>query len=155
MKIAKITVLVFACLLVGSLTLGAAWTSKRLTNNTGSSCFPAIAASGLNVYVVWYDDTFGGNYDIYFRISTDKGATWQTQKRLTNNTGSSYDPKIAVSGSNVYVVWHDDTPGNSEIYFRRSTDYGATWQTQKRLTNNSGHSCSPKISVSSSNVYVV
>ena len=39
------------------------------------------------------------------------GITWSTKKRLTNNEGGSGSPAIAVDGSNVYVVWCDDTPG--------------------------------------------
>lgn len=45
------------------------------------------------------------------------GDAW-TSKRLTNNTGYSYDPSIAVDGANIYVVWWDYTPGNPEIYFK-------------------------------------
>ncbi len=68
------------------------------------------------------------------------GDTWTTNKRLTNNAGASFYPAIAVDGSNIYVVWEDDTPGNPEIYFKKSDDGGATWTTNKRLTNNAGDS---------------
>ena len=33
-------------------------------------------------------------------------------------------PSIAVSGNNVYVVWKDNTPGNDEVFCRRSPDGG-------------------------------
>jgi len=155
MKLVQRSMLVIVCLLSAAITLEAAWTQKRITNNTGESCIPTVAANGSNVCVVWQDSTFGGNDDIYFRMSTDKGATWQPQKRLTNNTGPSLSPMIVISGANIYVVWYDHTPGNPEIYFRRSTDYGATWQTAKRLTDNTGSSFDPKIAVSGANVYVV
>jgi len=155
MKIMQKSMLVVFCLLSGTMTLGAAWTQKRLTNNTGSSDLPHIAADGSNVYVVWDDDTFGGNFDIYLRKSSDNGATWQPATRLSNNVGGSSHPTIAVNGSNVYVVWHDNTTGMCQIYFRKSTDSGATWQTAKRLTNTAGGSYYPTIAVNGSNVYVV
>ena len=48
------------------------------------------------------------------------GETW-IEKRLTNNSGSSVYPTVAASGSNIYVVWQDLTPGNNEIYLTKST----------------------------------
>jgi len=134
---------------------GDTWTTnKRLTNNAGYSQYPAIAVDGSNIYVVWTDST-PGNYEIYFKRSVDGGDTWTTNKRLTNNAGGSVYPAIAVDGSNIYVVWQDTTPGNSEIYFKKSVDGGTTWATNKRLTNNSGGSVYSAIAVDGPNIYVV
>jgi len=134
---------------------GATWsTNKRLTNSARGSDYPAIAVGGSNIYVVWEDDT-PWNEEIYFKTSADGGATWTANKRLTNNAGYSTNPVIAVDGSNIYVVWEDDTPGNWEIYFKMSDDGGVTWSTNKRLTNNAGYSNNPAIAVYGSNIYVV
>jgi len=137
-----------------SLDNGSTWQSAlQLTDNTGQSENPAIAASGANVYVAW-EGIISGNEEIYFRMSADSGSTWNSSKRMTNNTGFSRVPSIAASGANVGAVWFDSTPGNAEIYFRRSADNGSTWQTSKRLTNNSGSSCRPAIAAGGSNIYV-
>ena len=141
-------------LLSVAMPLGAAWTTKRLTHNSGWSWFPNIAANASNVYAIWEDSTLG-NFEIYFNRSTDKGATWQPIKRLTNTTGTSIYSAIAVGGSNVYVVWRDDTLENNEIYFRKSADNGETWQTAKRLTSNTGGSIQPAVAADGANVYVV
>jgi len=151
----KKNVVAVVLLVIFSLALGAAdWTIKRLTNNSGFSEWANIAITGSNVYVVWGDRT-PGNFEIYFKKSTDGGATWPITKRLTNNTGFSYRPAVAVSGSNVYVVWDDNTPVNTEIYFRRSADGGVTWEKQVRLTSNDGASWRPAVAASGANVYVV
>ena len=137
-----------------SIDNGATWqTAQRFTNTAGASSAANVAVNNANVYVTWYDDT-PGNREIYFRRSTDNGATWQTAKRFTNNAGASKYSSIAVNGANVYVTWQDDTPGNLEIYFRKSADGGATWQNAKRLTNTSGSSCYPAISANAANIYV-
>ena len=60
-----------------------------------------------------HDNSYGNN-EIVLKTSTDGGAAWSTQ-RLTNNTGSSSNPSISVSGNNLYVVWQDDSYGNNEI----------------------------------------
>src|SRR4030043_1661045 len=146
---------VISLLLFSVLAYGDSWTgNKRLTNNAGSSSYPAIAVDGSNIYVVWEDNT-PGNLEIYFKKSDEGGATWTTNKRLTNNAGYSYVPAIAVDGSNICVVWEDYTPGNYEIYFKKSDDGGATWATKKRLTNNAGDSQYPAIAADGSNIYVV
>jgi len=78
-----------------------------------------------------------------------------TTRRITNDSGYSEDPAVAVNGATVYVVWHDQTPGNAEIYFRKSIDNGDTWQAAKRLTYNSTDSQRPRIAVLGEYVYVV
>jgi hypothetical protein len=135
---------------------GITWTADmRLTNNAGGSYSPAIAVNGSNIYVVWYDDT-PGNYEIYFKRSGNGGASWGDNKRLrAANLGDAYSPAIAVDGLNIYVVWHDYTPGDSEIYFRKSDTGGGNWITKKSITNNAGGSYSPAIAVDSSDIYVV
>jgi Tol biopolymer transport system component len=133
---------------------GGTWsTSKRLTNNAGNSEDPAIAAAGSNLYVVWSDDT-QGNHEIFFKRSNDGGATWAATRRVTNNAGRSELPAIAVDGFNISVAWMDDTPGNREIYFKRSIDGGVVWAASKRLTNNTGESFAPAIAVDGANIYV-
>jgi len=52
-------------------------------------------------------------------------------------SGDSGLPVIAAdSGGSLNVVWVDNTPGNSEIFFKKSTDGGAAWTAGKRLTWN-------------------
>jgi len=49
-------------------------------------------------------------------------ADWTSAKRLTWTSGHSLDPAIAIDSSgNLHIVWHDDTPGNYEIYYKKGT----------------------------------
>jgi len=126
----------------------------RLTNNTAWSFSPTIAVSCLLVHVVW-EDNRDGNFEIYYKNSTDGGITWGTDTRLTNNTAWSRFPTIAVSDSFVHVVWIDERDGNDEIYYKKSTNGGINWGADTRLTNNTAWSFSPTIAVSGSLVHVV
>jgi hypothetical protein len=125
-----------------STNSGADWSVlKRLTWTSGISSSPAIAAdSGGAIHVVWFDDT-PGLEKIYYRRSPDGGASWDTVKRLAWTSGESSYPAIAVdSGDAIHVAWHDDAPGNQEIYYKKSTDGGTTWSSALRLSWLSGYS---------------
>ena len=84
-----------------------------------------MAASGDNVYVVWFDNT-PGNPEILYKRSIDGGGDFGAAINLSNNVASSLDPAAGASGNNVYVVWYDNTPGNFEILYKRSTDGGVS-----------------------------
>jgi len=44
-------------------------------------------------------------------------------KRLTYTSGFSGSPAIAVQSANkLHVVWEDNTTGNFELYYKKSTD---------------------------------
>jgi hypothetical protein len=136
---------------------GVTWNADmRLTNDPANSWNPTVAVSGLDVHVTWYDDRNGsGNWEIYYKRSTDGGLNWGTETRLTNNSHVSRYPCIAVSGSVVHLVWHDDRDGNFEIYYKRSTDGGLNWGADTRLTNALDISMYPNIAVSGSVVHLV
>jgi len=137
-----------------STDCGATWQAvQRLTTAIYESAMPAIAVSGTVIYVVWCEFPMG-NGEIYFKKSASGGATWQAARRLTNNVSDSRDPAVAVVGGNVYVVWDDPVSGNCEIYFRRSTDGGATWGASKRFTYTPGVSMTAVVAASGDNVFV-
>ena len=127
--------------------------TTNLSNNIGHSELPQLMSYGNNVYVVWIDDT-SGKRNIYFKRSTDNGCTFGPTIELGNQNGGSIDPKMAVSGNNVYVLW-EHTPGNNGgIFFTRSTDNGGTFSSIKNLGNNTGLNGFPQIAVSGNNVFV-
>ena len=139
-----------------STDAGISWgADTRLTNNTAISMYPSIAVSGSILHVVWQDDRDGvNNTEIYYKRSSDSGMNWGADKRLTNNTGNSNNPSVAVSDSVVHIVWYDHRDGGNEIYYKRSIDGGVSWGIDTRLTfNNSGSETS--IAVSDSEVHVV
>jgi hypothetical protein len=74
---------------------------------------------------------------------------------LSNNTGFSSNPQITAFGSNVYVVWRDNSSGNNDIYFSASADNGTSFNSIENLSNNVGRSDNPQIAAVGDSVYVV
>ncbi len=153
--------IVAAALLIAAATLTAqGWgPDVRLTNDPAKSYTSyneawCIAASGNNIHAVWYDNR-DGNWEICYKRSTDNGATWGSDTRLTNEASADSLPSVAVSGNTIHVVWHSNRDGNPEIYYKRSTDNGTTWGADTRLSNASGNSRYPSVAVSGDNIHVV
>jgi len=115
----------------------------------------SVSVSGQVVHVVWNRDMYFNNTEIFYRRSTDGGVNWEAETRLTNDPGSSQLPSIAVFGLNVHVAWYDSRDGNSEIYYKRSTDGGVSWDIDTRLTDALSSSLLPSVAVSGSNVHIV
>jgi hypothetical protein len=157
MKRMGIRILVLGLVLFGQVAQ-ASWTpAKRLTWTEGSSVDVDIAAdTNGHLHLVWADST-PGNLEVYYKKSTDGGATWTTSRRLTWTTGISRSPAIAAdSFGGLHLVWYDNTPGNAEVYYKKSADWGATWATSQRLTWTPGNSLHPDIARDSlNNLYVV
>ena len=56
--------------------------------------------------------------DIFFALSTDGGQNFRAPENISNTAEFSSQPKIAVSGNNVYVTWNERTsPVDFEIFF--------------------------------------
>ncbi|UCG70651.1 MAG: exo-alpha-sialidase [Thermoplasmata archaeon] len=124
---------------------GVSWTDPAVKVNadtsTTSQFDPTIAVDTTGtIYVAWEDEnetTF--DYDIYFAKSTDDGATWTdpSVKVYADSTSKEQaDPSIAVDSSQtIYIAWEDLRNDNSDIFFAKSTDGGATWTDSNERVN--------------------
>jgi len=137
---------------------GTTWTTAKMISLTPHFSFLGNIAAGPSdsLFVVFRDDSPGLG-DIYCTKSTDGGATWATSQRIAQTSGWSNYPLIAVDPSgNLHAVWRDDTPGNQEIYYTKSSNAGASWTPAVRITWTSGASDLPSIAADpSGNLQVV
>jgi hypothetical protein len=100
---------------------------------------PDIAVVGDTIYAVWRDTRDNDPYDIsgaiYFAKSTDGGATWSQNGRVTDPSYDDWanDPAIAVQpDGTIWIVWYQlyRTGSNkvNDIRLARSTDGGQTFE---------------------------
>ncbi len=96
-----------------------------------------LAVAGNNIYVVWWENKTG-NWEIFFRASSDNGMTFGNEMNLSNDTTRSDDGNIAALGNNVYVTWWDTSnqTGLRIPVFIASNDNGATFGERVRLSEN-------------------
>lgn len=124
-----------------------------------------LAADGQNVYLLYLKITSqvlvaGRTFpsgDIYFRASTDNGATWGHEVQLSTG-GKVFRFSIGASGGKLHVVWMDQRVGDVwNVYYNRSLDNGVTWKGEVKLvggTNGIGAG-RPDVAVAGDNVHVV
>lgn len=96
-----------------------------------------LAISDNNVYVLWWENKTG-NWDIFFRASSDNGKTFGDEINLSNDSTRSDDANIAALGNNVYATWWNtnNQTGLREPVFIASDDNGATFGESIRLSGN-------------------
>jgi uncharacterized repeat protein (TIGR01451 family) len=127
---------------------------------------PGVAPDGT-VYVVYGRHIYYGPVSgaIEFVKSTDGGASFTAPSVIANITSIPFTfpnstfrttasfPAFAVSpvDGSLYVAWSDYRHGDADIYFTRSTDDGANWDTPLRLNddplNNGVDQFQPQVSV--------
>jgi len=118
-------------------------------------------------------ETRNYNWELYYKQSSDGGATWSDSLRLTDDRiGDSRFPTAATAGQIIHMVWFDDRDDakykhvgyppiapepdhNFEVYYKQSADNGKSWSPDVRLTTAEGVAVSPSIAVSGTLVYVV
>lgn len=126
----------------------------RLTNTSYNSLNVSVAIDGFNVYALWSED-LDGNFETFFKRSSDGGDTWEEDTRLTFTPGVTSGTSIAVSGSLLHVVYYDNSDGWWEVYYKQSTDGGSTWEPEVRLTFDPSLSANTSVCCSGSLVHVV
>ena len=133
----------------------------NLSNTEGSPILNrdgSLAVSGESIFVVWYDESAKDNY-IFFTRSTDEGETFSTPINLSQRNDISKFAQVVANVKNVYVIWHDYSKGNGDIFLRESNDYGATFGSIKNLSDDEEESnlfiLGPQTAVSEDKVYTV
>jgi hypothetical protein len=117
------------------------------SDNTMEGAVPAVGLNG-EVYVAW-----AGPNGLYFDRSFDAGATWGTDKVISDFPGGWDFPVGGLYRANglpitladisptsphrgtVYVNWADHRNGDADVFIMKSTDRGSTWSAPIRVND--------------------
>jgi len=78
----------------------------------------------------------------------------QFDPNLSNSDGASTDPRIAVSGSSVFVVWREQTSTVDHICFTKSLTNGRNFEEMKELSRANVSAYSPRVVARGNTVFV-
>jgi cysteine-rich repeat protein len=146
---------------------GHTWTAVHAVNtnadaDSGGDSNPRIATDRTgNWMAVWSSTedlggTIGSDYDVFFALSADNGATWSPLDAVNNDAGADanqdYEPAILFDGSGWLVVWRREEEPVYNVFSARSEDDGATWTTPARVNTDSGNyeNMSPQVATDGS-----
>ncbi|MDQ4069706.1 MAG: glycoside hydrolase [Actinomycetota bacterium] len=140
---------------------GRTWTAKAINEGANTVNPPGVAIDRRTgaLYVV-YQGIVGPTSKPYFLASTDGGATWTTPLAMVDDgppsEANQYYPGVSVApNGRIDVAWHDfrndhfsrtrAVPNElvpnperwSDVYYSWSTDGGATWSENVRVTDRS------------------
>lgn len=130
----------------------------NLSNNSGFSEHPQIAAYDEKVHVAWIDNSLG-NKEILLATSIDNGTTFSEAINLSNTINTnSRNLELSAFENNVYAVWLDeDEQGNGIILLTASNDGGETFGNPiiiaRNVTTNNDFTF-PKVAAYGDNVYI-
>jgi putative cell wall-binding protein len=142
------------CIVVAKSTdQGQTWTHTStgvpLSGSTGQprlAIDPSVGPTG-KLYVVYYQPGAGGDPDdIFLQSSSNAATTWSGAVRVNDDPPGAVQafPQVSVGpAGQVNVIWFDRRnayPGGSpprvgDIYFAQSTDGGATFGANRRVTD--------------------
>ncbi len=110
-----------------STDAGNSWRAQTTIISPANSCLgTAIGCWGNNLYLVLHSPTLTGD-SLYFYRSTNNGDYWSTPFSL----GLGKYPSISVWRDTIHLVYYSSS--RFAIFYRRSTNGGATWQDTIRL----------------------
>ncbi|MDR4507562.1 MAG: sulfatase-like hydrolase/transferase [Candidatus Brocadiaceae bacterium] len=87
------------------------------------------------------------NWEILFKRTMNGGTTWKNLARLTNDSGYSYTPMLAWSGSKLIAVWTDrDVNGSAwALQVRASGNKGRTWGNKVTIPTGTSSAWQPAV----------
>src|SRR5690242_7908193 len=116
----------------------------KVSHDINSPGEPQVAVdSAGSINIVWSDLTTACGascpISIFFSRSTDGGVTFSTPLNVSNDSATTSFPQIALDASgNIDVIWNDNSPGYTAVFFSRSTDGGHTFSTPTNISAPSG-----------------
>ncbi|MGH9913696.1 MAG: sialidase family protein, partial [Pyrinomonadaceae bacterium] len=118
---------------------------------------PTIAVTGTEICALWEQRAATGSRDLMFARSLSYGHNFEKPIRITDKTVPSFNgfSSLAVApNGDIYAVWLDardqpQPPGTFALYFAKSTDHGATFSRNVRVSTGVCPCCRPTLAFGS------
>jgi len=127
------------------------WSSPQDISSSGrDSTSVAMACSDSGVlHVVWSEDVslgWGGDTDVFYAERSPDGAWTPEAENLSNRTGRSDSPVVAVDDrGGIHVAWQDVVPPGLWKIYSVSRDLGGYWSKPELVSGVEGNAQQPAI----------
>ena len=142
---------------VRSTDLGGTFSEPTNVSRSSGDAFEPELAVGRDdsINVAWEDNTSGVSV-IMFARSTDHGETFSTPLRVSKGEGRATEANVFTGNAgNVFVTWVDESGGDAQAFFSRSTDGGETFSEPINVSQDPGAEIhKPVITASGETVYL-
>ncbi len=133
---------------------------------------PWIAAFSNYVYIVFNDggrsailelpdgttrvvDISTGDEELVILVSQDFGETFEFTNLSNSKNKFSWNARLKISDSKVFVSWNEMVTNQSDVFFSKSSDYGTSFSKPINLSNSTLNTVDSAIGVFENNVYVI
>jgi hypothetical protein len=98
----------------------------------GAGAGVSLAASEGKFAAVWHDGEEFQTAKVM--LSVYDGGGWSSASRVDASNAAPVWAAVAAEGNRLFVAWRDNRAGPYTIWFRRSADWGRTWEPEQQLT---------------------
>jgi hypothetical protein len=144
-----------------STDFGGTWSPETILSTVDIYPSDETQIDGTNdgrVLVVWNDGKYGTTNgfvgSIILRRSIDTTRSWEPEILLTS-IPSAGSPRLAVQGSIIGIVWHNESQPFLGISLCLTTDGGTTWLPSFEVSDSSTQSLEPDIAIDGNMISVV
>ncbi len=91
--------------------------AQRLTTAPASDIYHTLARDGAGRLYLAYQSARSGNFDIYLRVL--ENGEWSDEIQVSSDPANDWEPAVAASGSEVFILWDTYAKGNYDVVGRR------------------------------------
>lgn len=108
---------------------GVSWSSpEQITFSGRNERWTSLSQTLDGTLWLFYSDYVGNARDIFYRTSSDNGATWSAEQTFLATTADEQFASVISAGpSTLLAFYSDNSGGNYSIYQASSDDGGQTW----------------------------
>ena len=105
----------------------------------------AMQAADGRLWVAYYSYR-QQDWDIWYQVSDDQGATWSDAVRMTDDGNWEYNPDIIqLANGDIWLSWYAGKLVTSDVMGCYSSDNGATWSTPVALSDDTSSNVRPSL----------